>query len=94
MLIKLTTIHEEIINFNSAQGHKKYVIQEMFVNTQHIVYLKEDIQYVELLVKGSLPEGFSKNQKFTRVAINRGNMGEEVTAVGELIGLVKKINGE
>ena len=64
MLIKLTSIHEEVINFNSAQGHKKYLIQEIFVNPQHIVYLKEDLQYVELHVKGFLPDGFQKNQKF------------------------------
>lgn len=94
MLVKLTTIHEEIVNFNSAQGHKKYVIQEMFVNPLHIVFLKEDLQYVELHVKGNLPDGFPKNQKFTRVGINRGNMGEEITAIGELAGLAKKINGE
>lgn len=94
MLIKITTIHEEIINFNSAQGHKKYVIEEMFVNTQHIVSLKEDLQYVELHVKGNLPEGFAKNQKFTRIGLNRGSMGEEITAVGEPLGLAKKINGE
>lgn len=94
MLIKLTTIHEEIINFNSAQGQKKYVIQEIFINPFHIVSLKEDLQYVELHVKGYLPDGFSKNQKFTRIAINRGNMGEEFTAIGDLSGLAKKINGD
>lgn len=100
MLVKLTTIHEEIVNFNAphqvsnSRGHKKYVIEEIFVNPQHIVYLKEDLQYVELHVKGNLPEGFPKGQKFTRVGFNRGNMGEEVTAIGELAGLAKKINGE
>lgn len=94
MLIKLTTIHEEVINFNSAQGHKKYVIQEIFVNPLHVIYLKEDLQYVELHIKGNLPDGFPKGQKFTRVAISRGNMGEEITAIGELVGLAKKMNGE
>lgn len=94
MFVRLMTIHEEIINFNSAEGHRKYVLQEVFINPMHVTSLKEDLRYVELFVKGMLPEGFSKNQKFTKISLNRGNMGEEFTAIGDVVGIAKKLNGE
>ena len=54
--------------------------------------LKEDLQYIELHVQNKLPEGFEKNRKFTRILISRGNMGEELTVVGEISGIAAKLN--
>lgn len=92
MMVKFTSINEEIINFNNSQGHKKYFLSVLYVNPQHIVLVKEDLQYVELLVKKMLPEGFPENQKFSRILLNRGNMGEEFTALGDIKSLVTIIN--
>ena len=92
MLVKLAVINEEIVNFNSAQGYKNYIVSTVYVNPQHIVCLKEDLQYIELNVQKKLPEGFDGNQKFTRVLLVRGNMGEELTVVGDIKGIASKIN--
>jgi|694.fasta_scaffold143795_3 hypothetical protein len=92
MLIKLVTVNEEIVNFNNSQGHKKYYVSQVYINPYHVVVLKEDLQYVELNVKKHLPEGFEKDQKFTRVLINRGNMGEEFVVVGDIKGIASKLN--
>jgi hypothetical protein len=92
MLVKITTINEELLNFNSAHGHKKYTLSIIYVNPIHVVALKEDLQYVELNVKKQLPEGFDKNQKFTRVIINYGSMGEEIVAIGDIKGIASIIN--
>lgn len=92
MLVKLTAIQEEVVNFNSAQGHKNYRLLQVFINPQHIVLVKDDIQYVELNIKGALPDGFEKDQKFTRILLSRGNMGEEITAIGDSKGIVSLLN--
>jgi hypothetical protein len=92
MLVKLMTINEELVNFSSTQTHKKYTLSAIYINPLHIVLLKEDLHYVELNVKKQLPEGFEKNQKFTRVIINRGNSGEELIVIGDIKGIASLIN--
>ena len=92
MLIKLASVNEEVINFNSAQGHKNYTVTQVYINPQHIVVLKEDIQYVELNVKNKLPDIFEKGQNFTRILLNRGSVGEEITVIGDLKSIATIIN--
>lgn len=92
MLVRVTTINEETVNFNSDKSYKNYVVSNVYVNPLHIVCLKEDLQYIELNVQKRLPEGFDDNQKFTRIFLARGNMAEELTVIGEIKGIATKIN--
>lgn len=92
MLIKLTGIHEEVVDFNSGHKHIQYVVSEIYVNPQHIVLLKEDLRYIELHIQKKLPEGFAKNQKFTTVYLNKSSGRNKITVIGDIAGIAYKIN--
>ena len=91
MLIKFLIIKEEIINFNTAEGHRVYVISEYFINKNYIISAREDLHMIDLLLKNKLPTIFDKTQKFTRISINKGSFSEDVIAVGDVSLIIKKI---
>jgi len=77
MVIKLVEIYEEQ-NFSK----KKYKLREVFINPEHIVCLRDEPRFKILLKEGTLPEGMDERQEFTRVCMNRGQLGLDVIVVG------------
>lgn len=93
MFIKLLEIYEEIVNYNKAEGFKTFSIREIAINPSYITNLKND-----LLVENTLrdnpkcAEGLQKQQKFTRLYLNRGNSGYEIVVLGDLDSILKLLD--
>ena len=65
-----------------VKGTSKYSLREVYVNPQHVVYLREDGHIQKALVEGKLPEGLDHRQNFTRLVLENGNHGSEFVVVG------------
>lgn len=93
MFIKLLEIYEEIINYNKAEGNKTFSIREIAINPEFIVSIKNDI-FLEKLIKDNpkVAEGLGKEQKFSRLYLNRGNAGQELIVLGNLDSILKMLD--
>ena len=70
----------EIVQNNRSD----FSLREVYVNPNHVVYLREDV-----LLKGKLqehklnfPEGLDTRQSFTRLQIHNGTTGTEFIVIG------------
>ena len=72
--------------FNSS-GHTggglKYNLREIFINPKHVVAIRPDDRMKKLLSEGYLPEEMDKRQGFTKVYLDWGQSGIDLTVVGE-----------
>jgi len=94
MIVKLT----EIMRDRSLSENKQcfYAMREVFINSEHVVCLREDLSFARLLSEGQLMDGLDPRQSFTKIYLNRGQSGIDVTVVGspgviqETLGLSKQ----
>jgi len=82
MIIKLTEILRANKYTNEGKSGSPYILRQIFINSQHVVCLREDEHYRQLLSEGRLVEDLSQNQSFTKIYLNRGQAGIDLTVVG------------
>ena len=66
-----------------GRGQRKYNLREIFINPKHVVAIRPDNRMSKLLNEGYLPEDMDKRQGFTKVYLDRGQTGIDLTVVGE-----------
>jgi len=88
-MVKLVSITEQTTTLDKLKRH--YEIGDIYVNPIFIVKLREDLRMLELLISGKLPWGFPESQKFTLLTLNRGNASEDLTIVGPVEYILRKI---
>jgi len=69
-----------------------YKLREVFVNPKHVISLREDASMLSRLNEGRLPEGLDKRQAFTKLTLDRGTVGLELTIVGNPSIIESKLN--
>lgn len=94
MLIKLLEICEELTHAEKAESYKKrYFIREVVLNSDFIVLMKQDIILEEKLQESlNFIDGLNKNEKFTRISMNKGNISSDVIVVGSLDQIYKLLD--
>lgn len=93
MFIKLLEIHEEIINNNKTEGFKVFSIREAAINPDYIINLKNDLLMENTLRDNpKCAEGLPKQQKFTRLYLNRGSHAHEMIVLGDLDSILKLLD--
>ena len=80
MIIKLV---EVISDKGGTYLSQKYKLKEIFVNPKHIVALREDNDMRVNMNEGTLPEGINSQMGFTRLYLDRGQHGLDITVVGD-----------
>ena len=93
MIVKLVEIirTSKFMSENGSLSKENYILREVFVNPDHVVCLREDGLYKKLLMEGHLLDDLDENQSFTKVYLNRGQSGIELTIVGEPSSVQKKL---
>lgn len=81
MLVTLTEVYEENRIFN---------FREVLVNLDHVNFAREDPYILLKVFESKSISGLDERVKFTRLFINRGNMGQELVVVGSLEEINKK----
>ena len=60
----------------------EYSLREVYVNPEHVVCLRPEESAKKWLEEGLLPSKLDSRQQFTRVYMNRGQLGLDVVVVG------------
>ena len=84
MLLNLIEVYEEVIHTNKAEGQKHYHLRPVVINRRFITFMREDPAMGAYLREGRLPETLSKDQRFTRISVARGNIGQDIIVLGDL----------
>ena len=87
MLVKLVEVIEVKRNYSQKAENtagSSYSLREVTVNPNHVVCLREDMNMTQRLTEGRLPEGVDSRQRFTRIYLDRGQTGLDLTVVGSL----------
>jgi len=80
----------EVYNVGATRSEDlKYNLREIFINPKHVVAIRPDDRMRKMLNEGYLPEDIDKRQGFTKVYLDRGQTGIDITVVGEA-GIVSK----
>ena len=81
MITKLIEIYNPVSASNS--GTSPWKLREIFINAEHVVAMRPDNMMDRLLHEGKLPGDLDKRQSFTKIYLNRGQTGIDITVVGE-----------
>ncbi len=61
----------------------KYGLREVFINPSHVVCIRpEDTLKNKMLTEGAYPDGLHEEQGFTRLYLNKGQVGLDMVVVG------------
>jgi hypothetical protein len=71
----------------------QYQLRELYVNPDHVVFLREDTHMKSKLTEGILPENLDTRQRFTRLQVHNGATGTEFIVVGDPISVESKLKG-
>jgi hypothetical protein len=67
-----------------------YSLGEVYINPKHVVAMRQDDKMIRVLEEGSLPE-LDERQSFTKLYIDRGHTGIDITVVGALQHIKEKL---
>lgn len=69
----------------------EYQLREVYVNPKHIVAMRQDDRMSSVLKEGQLPDQLDQRQAFTKLYVDRGNTGIDITVVGDLSTIKEKL---
>ena len=72
----------EVVQNNSSTG-SRYFLQEVFINPNHIVYIRNASWLKQELTEGRLPNNLDGRQQFSTIHLSRGSTGIDINVVGE-----------
>ena len=81
MIIKFTEVYETT-KAHTQNADRTYSLREVFINPGHVVCIRSDTGFKQKLKEGKLPEGIDSRQEFSRVYLNRGQVGLDIVIVG------------
>lgn len=59
-----------------------FTLREVYINPEHVVCLREDRAAKKHLHEGRMPADLDSRQEFTKIHLNRGQNGIDITVVG------------
>tara|TARA_R110000823_G_scaffold272707_1_gene391940 strand:+ start:458 stop:733 length:276 start_codon:yes stop_codon:yes gene_type:complete len=74
-MIQLVEVHKVLGTYN---------LREVYINPKHVVAMRHDDRMANVLKEGNLPSELDERQAFTKLYIDRGNTGIDITVVGNL----------
>ena len=91
MVIKFIEIYESTRPHSNSKS-RSYGLREVFVNPEQVVCVRPDEMFQRKLSEGLLPENLDDRQEFTRIFLNRGQVGLDVVVVGTASLVEQKLN--
>jgi len=82
MIVKLIEIGRSSQLSEAGRPDEAYSLKEIFINSEHVVCLREDETFKRILKEGKLVDGLDERQSFTRIYLDRGQSGIDLTVVG------------
>jgi len=94
MLVKLVEIFQEGSYNNEGSIKPKYSLRETYINPNHVVCIREEPSMLFELEGTSILKELDLRQEFTRMHIDRGQSGLDITVVGSLKVIKEKLSCE
>ena len=69
----------------------EYRLREIYVNPEHIVAMRQDSRMSGRLEEGQLPHDLDEMQEFTKLYLDRGQLGIDVSVIGDLQSIKGKL---
>ena len=69
----------------------EYRLREVYINPKHVAAMRQDDRMLSLLAEGVLPDGLEPAQSFTKLYVDRGHTGIDITVVGDLSSIKEKL---
>ena len=88
-MIQLVEVFNEVSS--AMRGTSKYTLREIYINPKHVVAIRPDSRMSTMLQEGLLPEDLDRRQGFTKIFMDRGQTGIDITVVGEAAIVGKKL---
>tara|TARA_B100001758_G_C18354834_1_gene582057 strand:- start:427 stop:735 length:309 start_codon:yes stop_codon:yes gene_type:complete len=84
MFVTLTEVVENTTTTNlSDTSSSRYTLREVTINPEYVVCVREDATMRRMLSEGLLPNELSTTHQFTKVYLDRGQTGIDLTVVGD-----------
>tara|TARA_B100000900_G_scaffold197934_1_gene167633 strand:- start:84 stop:392 length:309 start_codon:yes stop_codon:yes gene_type:complete len=84
MFVTLTEVVENTTTTNlSDSNNSRYTLREVTINPEYVVCVREDSTMRRMLTEGLLPNELSGTHQFTKVYLDRGQTGIDLTVVGD-----------
>ena len=82
--VKLTEVvsKRSLANEGAAAMKETYTLREVYINPEHVVCMRSDSLMKRRLAENLLPSDLDQRQEFTKIYINRGHAGLDITVVG------------
>jgi|TARA_R100001463_G_scaffold111550_1_gene166411 hypothetical protein len=74
-MIQLVEVHKVL---------DRYELREVYINPKHVVAMRQDDRMSGILKEGNLPPNLDERQSFTKLYVDRGNTGIDITVIGNL----------
>lgn len=74
----------EFYNKSGGGTIRDWALRTIYINPDHVVCLREDDATGRLLKEGRLPPQLDQRQEFTKITLNRGQQGQDITVVGKI----------
>ena len=84
----------EVYSCGEGTGTRCYSLRSIYINPSHVVCLREDHDTGRLLEEGNLPGELDNRQTFTRISINKGTYGQDLTVIGPVEEVFRKLDFE
>tara|TARA_R110000824_G_scaffold17084_2_gene69872 strand:+ start:3736 stop:4038 length:303 start_codon:yes stop_codon:yes gene_type:complete len=81
MVIELIEVYKRDKMTEGKSEQSKYALREVFVNPEHVVFLREDTVYKKMLEEGHIKD-MDNRQSFTKICMSRGQMEIDLVVVG------------
>jgi len=86
MNIKLVEVYNKGIASES-----NFSLRGIYINPIHVICLRSDLGTKRNLHEGKLPAELDRRQEFTKITINKGNYGQDITVIGTVEEVQKKL---
>lgn len=70
----------------------QFELQEVWINDEHVVNLREATGYTRMLHEGHLPADLNAKHRFTAVTTSMGNMTETYIVIGDLATVANRLS--
>ena len=95
VLVKLIEVYSDTCpHSEKSWGAEEFSIRETYINPSHVVCLREDTNISSKIRGSELESELDPRQEFTKLYIERGYSGLDITVVGSLCSIREKFQSQ
>jgi hypothetical protein len=95
MIVKLKEVYRNNSPTASPINKMKYTLRDIFVNPEHIIYIRQNPSMSKRLEEGMIDGIGNKNtEEFCTISLSRGQLGTDIVVVGNVDEINDRLAGK